>query len=105
MDPCTRRIIGFAVRVGDVDGPVLGWMFSHAVSQMGTPKYLSSDNDPLVTFYRWRAHLRIPGIEKLKSIPDVPRSHPVIERLIGTLRREVLDQVLFWSASDLEKTR
>ncbi|MHB8416337.1 MAG: integrase core domain-containing protein [Acidiferrobacteraceae bacterium] len=33
----------------------------------------------------------------------MPLSHPFIERLIGTLRREFLDQILFWSASDLEK--
>jgi len=26
----------------------------------------------------------------------VPISHPFIERLIGTLRREYLDWVLFW---------
>jgi hypothetical protein len=31
----------------------------------------------------------------------VPLSHPFIERLIGTLRRELLDQAFFWSASDL----
>ena len=28
----------------------------------------------------------------------VPRSHPFVERLIGTTRRECLDQVLFWHA-------
>jgi len=29
-------------------------------------------------------------------------SHPFIERLIGTIRRECLDQLLFWTATDLE---
>ena len=29
-------------------------------------------------------------------------SHPFIERLIGTIRRECLDQLLFWTAMDLE---
>ena len=33
----------------------------------------------------------------------VPRSHPFVERLIGTTRREYLDQVLFWNARDLER--
>src|SRR5215471_3149972 len=31
------------------------------------------------------------------------RSHPFVERLIGTIRREYLDQTLFWTAADLEE--
>ena len=30
-------------------------------------------------------------------------SHPFVERLIGTMRREFLDHVLFWNARDLEQ--
>jgi len=30
-------------------------------------------------------------------------SHPFIERLIGTVRRDFLDQTLFWNAVDLER--
>src|SRR5437762_699476 len=29
-------------------------------------------------------------------------SHPFVERLIGTLRRECLDQTLFWTTAELE---
>jgi putative transposase len=36
-------------------------------------------------------------------VPDVPRSHPFVERLIGTIRREFLDQVPFWTSTDLER--
>ncbi len=103
MDQFTRRIIGFAIQAGNVDGPVLCRMFGQAVSGAGIPRYLSSDNDPLFTFHRWRANLRILGIEEIKSIPYVPISHPFVERLIGTIRREYLDHVLFWNASDLER--
>jgi hypothetical protein len=31
----------------------------------------------------------------------VPQSHPFIERLIGTIRHECLDTMLFWTATDL----
>jgi putative transposase len=103
MDQFNRRIIGVAVRAGNIDGPALCQMFNQAVSRMGIPRYLSSDNDPLFTFRRWRANLRILGIEEIKTIPYVPISHPFIERLIGTIRREYLDQVLFWHAADLER--
>ena len=30
-------------------------------------------------------------------------SHPFVERLIGTIRREFLDHVPFWNAGDLER--
>jgi putative transposase len=34
---------------------------------------------------------------------SLPLSHPFVERLIGTLRREFLDDVLFWNATDLQR--
>ena len=36
-------------------------------------------------------------------MPYAPVSHPFVERLIGTIRREFLDHVLFWSVLDLER--
>ena len=36
-------------------------------------------------------------------MPYVPLSHPFVERLIGTTRREFLDHTLFWNARDLER--
>lgn len=37
------------------------------------------------------------------SVPYIPVSHPFIERLIGTIRREYLDRVFFWNAVDLTR--
>ena len=65
-------------------------------------KYLSSDNDPLYRFHQWQANLRVLELTEIKSIPYVPLSHPFVERLIGTLRREYLDHLLFWTTTDLE---
>jgi len=103
MDQFTRRIIGFGVHAGDVDGMALCWMFNTAISAQGIPRRLSSDNDPLFRYHRWQANLRILNIDEIKSIPYTPCSHPFVERLIGTIRREFLDQTLFWNAADLEK--
>ena len=36
-------------------------------------------------------------------IPYTPQSHPFVERLIGTIRREYLDHVFFWNDRDLER--
>ena len=41
-------------------------------------------------------------VEEIKSLPHVPMSHPFVERLIGSVRRELLDQTFFWTATDLE---
>jgi hypothetical protein len=78
-------------------------MFNAAVHGQGTPRHLSTDHDPLFEAHRWRANLRILEIDEIKTVPNVPLSHPFVERLIGTMRREFLDHVLFWNARDLER--
>jgi transposase InsO family protein len=103
MDQFNRRIVGFAVHTGALDGPAVCRMFNSIVSGLTAPRYLSSDNDPLFLFRQWRANLRILDVMEVKTVPYVPLSHPFVERLIGTIRREYLDQVPFWSARDLER--
>ena len=102
MDQYTRRIIGFGVHAGNVDGPTLCRMFNEAASEQGWPEHLSSDNDPLFQYHRWKANLRVLEIEEIKSLPHAPMSHPFVERLFGSVRRELLDHTLFWTATDLE---
>jgi len=73
-----------------------------AIHTPALPKYLSSDHDPLYLFYQWQANLRVLEIQEVKTVPYVPLSHPFVERLIGTIRREYVDHTLFWTAIDLE---
>jgi putative transposase len=102
MDHCTRRIVGFGVQRGVVDGVGLCRMFNRATRGLSSPKYVSSDHDPLYRFHQWQANLRILGVKDIKTVPYVPLSHPFVERLIGTIRRECLDRTLFRTAADLE---
>ena len=102
MDQYTRRIIGFGVHTGNVDGPTVCRMFNRVTSGQSWPKQISSDNDPLFQYQRWKANLRVLEIEEIKSLPHVPMSHPFVERLIGSIRRELLDQTLFWTVTGLE---
>lgn len=101
MDVFTRRIIGFGVERADLCGVSICRMFNQIIVGRSFPQHLSFDHDPLFRFHRWRANLRILEVEEIKSIPYVPVSHPFVERLIGTIRREFLDHVLIWNAVDL----
>lgn len=60
------------------------------------------NNDPLFQYHQWQGNLRIPEVNEIKSIPHVPLSHPFVERLIGSIRRELLDYTFFWTATDLQ---
>ncbi len=103
MDQFTRRIVGLGVHRGAVDGPSLCRMFNGAIRGQGAPRHLSTDHDPLFEAHRWQATLRVLEVDEIKTVPHVPLSHPFVERLIGTIRREFLDHVLFWNAPDLER--
>ena len=105
MDQCTRRVIGFGVHSGIVDGVALCRMFHRAIRGQRLAKYLSSDHDPLYRFHQWQANLRVLEVTEIKTVPYVPLSHPFVERLIGTVRREYLDRTLFWTTADLQSSR
>jgi putative transposase len=68
MDQYTRRIIGFGIHAGAVDGLALCRMFNQAIRGASLPKYLSSDHDPLYRFHQWEANLRILASRKSKRL-------------------------------------
>ena len=72
MDQFTRRIVGFGIHSGIVDGVALCRMFNRAIRGLILPKYLSSDHDPLFRFHQWQANLRILEVPEIKTVPDVP---------------------------------
>ena len=103
LDLFTRRIIGFGVERTHIDGIAVCRMFNDAIAGQPLPKRVSTDHDPLFRFHRWLANLRVLEIKEVKSVPYAPVSHPFVERLIGTIRREYLDHTFFWNAVDLER--
>jgi putative transposase len=103
MDQFTRRLVGVGVQHGAVTAADVCRMFNAAIHGRGVPRHLSADHDPLFEAHRWMANLRILEIDEIKTVPRVPLSHPFVERLVGTMRREFLDHVLFWNGLDLER--
>ena len=102
MDQYTRRIVGFGVHQDPIDGATVCRMFNEATAGRSMPRRLSTDHDPLFRAHRWQANLRVLDVEEVKTVPYVPLSHPFIERAIGTVHREYLDQTLFWNSVDLK---
>ena len=101
LDVFTRRLVGFGVEQAPIDGLSVCRMFNYAVAGQPTPRRVSTDHDPLFRFHRWLANLRVREIAEIKTVPYAPISHPFVERLIGTLRREYLDRMFFWNVRDL----
>ena len=81
MDQFTRRIVGFAVHRGVVDGMTLCRMFNRAIHTQTLPKYLSSDHDPLYRFHQWQANLRVLDVKEIKTVPYIRSS-------VASVRRE-----------------
>ena len=103
MDNWSRKIIGFVVTPSTVTGESLCGMFNKILSSGKMPKRLVHDHDPLFRFIRWTRNMDILEIEQIWSVPFFPLSDPFVERLIGTVRRDFLDRILFWNGSDLER--
>ncbi len=97
------RVIGFGTERADIDGVAVCWMFNRAIAGQPLPKHISTDHDPLFRFHRWLANLHALEIDEVKTVPHVPTSHPFVERLIGTVRREYLHRMFFWNELDLER--
>ena len=98
-----HRLLKAYLQAVAVAGPAPCRMLNQAIAGQGLPTRLSTDQDPLFRFHRWQANLRILGVETVQNGAQVPWSHPFIERLIGTIRREYLDRLFFWKAEDLER--
>ena len=71
MDQFTRRIIGFGVHSGTVDGVALCRMFHRAIRGHSLPKYLRSDHDPLYRFHQFRG--RLPRDVRTRQSPGAHR--------------------------------
>ena len=80
----------------------LAWQITEAFPWASAPAYLVRDNDRAYgqTFQR---RVRAMGIRDRPISPGSPWQNGYAERLIGTLRRECLDQVLIFGETHLRR--
>jgi putative transposase len=96
-----RRIVHFAV----TEQPHAAWVaqqLREAFSFEEAPKYLIRDNDGVYGAETSRC-LKSLGIEEIRITPRSPWQNAYAERVIGTIRRELLDHVIIWNERHFQK--
>jgi transposase InsO family protein len=66
------------------------------------PRYLLRDRDNIYGAY-FQHRVKNMGIEEVVIAPQSPWQNPYVERLIGTLRRELLDRVIVFNEAHLRR--
>jgi transposase InsO family protein len=96
-----RRVVHFAV----TEQPHAAWVAQHLKEAFpfdAAPRYLIRDNDGIFGPEVNRC-LKNMGIEEVKTAPGSPWQNAFCERVIGTIRRELLDHVIVLNERHLER--
>jgi putative transposase len=114
VDICFRQHVAFfiahlasrcIVHVGVTDSPTDAWVaqqLREATPFDEAPKYLVRDNDSKFGTYL-NAVATGTGIKQLKTPVQAPDANAVIERFIGSVRRECLDHIVVLSTNHLRR--
>ena len=101
FDHARREVLHFAV----TPNPTMEWVIQQlreATPFGRQPRYVFRDNDGIFG-YGVRAFLERCGIQEVRTAYDSPWQNPYIERVIGTLRRELLNHVIVLGQWHLER--
>lgn len=96
-----RRI----VYVNITEHPTAQWTAQQIVEACPwetAPRYLLRDRDAIYSM-AFQRRIQNMGIEEVKIAPRTPWQNPYCERLIGSIRREVLDQVIVLNDRHLKR--
>jgi len=96
----TRKIEHFAVTMN----PSVGWLkqqFRNATPYDHKPKHLIHDNDSAFVSQAFQAFLAASGIQSKKTSIRSPWQNPYAERVIGTLRQELLNHIITFNEKHL----
>ena len=101
FDHARREVLHFAI----TPHPTMEWVIQQlreATPFGKQPSYVFRDNDGIFG-YGVRAFLERCGIQEVRTAYESPWQNPYIERMIGTLRRELLSHVIVLNRRHLER--
>jgi putative transposase len=96
-----RRVVHFNV----TEHPTAAWTTQQVVEACPwdeAPRYLLRDRDRIYAA-TFRQRVRHMGIKEVCIAPRSPWQNPYVERLIGSIRRECLDQVIVLHEQHLQR--
>jgi transposase InsO family protein len=96
-----RRVVHFNVTAH----PTAQWTAQQVIEAFPfdeAPRYLLRDRDHIYGSY-FCQRVKNMGIEEVLIAPQSPWQNPYVERLIGTLRRELLDRVIVLNEAHLRR--
>jgi len=96
-----RRIVHFHI----TEHPTAPWTSQQIVEAFpweSAPRYLLRDRDSIYSA-AFQSRVKNLGIEEVKIAPRSPWQNPYCERLIGSLRRDVLDHVIVLNERHLQR--
>jgi transposase InsO family protein len=96
-----RKLVHFAI----TSNPSMGWVIQQLREAMPygqQPRYIFRDRDGIYGG-GVRDFLDSCGIEEVRTAYRCPWQNPFVERLVGTLRRELLDHVIVLGQGHLER--
>lgn len=102
IDHKTREIIHYAI-TKNPDTQWLKQQFRNATPYERKPKYLIHDNDPVFRSKEIQAFLKASDIQSKRTSYKSPWQNAYAERVIRTLRRELLDLIIPLSEAHLER--
>jgi len=101
LSPNRRRVVHFGVTAN----PSALWTANQIVEAFPfdtAPKYLVRDNDGIYGDV-FRKRMKALGIEEVPIAPHSPWQNPYVERLIGTIRRELLNHAIVLNEVHLKR--
>jgi transposase InsO family protein len=105
VEHATRRVHVLGVTAN----PTAGWVAQQARNLLmdlgeraGSFKFMIRDRDSKFTAL-FDEVFRAEGIKVVLTAPQVPRMNAIMERWVGSVRREILDRILIVSAAHLRK--
>jgi len=96
-----RRVVHFNV----TSHPTAQWTAQQMLEAFPfdtAPKYLLRDRDRIYG-YEFRKQLEVMDIEEVLSAPRSPWQRPLVERVIGSIRRECLDHIIIFNEESLRR--